>query len=73
MNQERTIELTLKNDQVVTLQFTSIGPTGHQLWQMFATSESLDTVQQLMNMPLESNDNSKKTGLITKMITRKKK
>ena len=49
MSQERTFQLLLKNDQVIELKFTSIDATGDQLWQMFATTNALDTVQQLIS------------------------
>jgi hypothetical protein len=48
MSQERTFQLQLKNDQSIELKFTSIEATGGRLWQMFATTESLDTVAQLI-------------------------
>jgi hypothetical protein len=48
MTQERTFRIQLKNDQVIELKFTSISATSDQLWQMFATSESLDIVEQLI-------------------------
>jgi hypothetical protein len=50
MSQERTFTLNLKNDQQIVLKFTPIATTGNQLWQMFATTESLNTVQQLTDM-----------------------
>ena len=49
MSQERTFQLLLKNDQTIELKFTSIDATRDQLWQMFATTEALDTVQQLIS------------------------
>jgi hypothetical protein len=49
MSQERTFQLLLKNDQVIELKFTSIDATRDQLWQMFATTNALDTVQQLIS------------------------
>jgi hypothetical protein len=48
MTQKRTFTLNLKNDQTVVLEFTPIAATGDRLWQMFATTEALDTVQQLI-------------------------
>ena len=50
MTQERTFTLNLKNDQQIVLKFSSIGATGDRLWQMFATTEALDTVEQIINM-----------------------
>jgi hypothetical protein len=49
MSQKRTFVLELKNDQAITLEFSPIETTGNRLWQMFATAEALDTVQQLIN------------------------
>ena len=46
--QERTIQLQLKNDSVIEFKFSPIDATGNQLWQMFATTEALDTVEQLI-------------------------
>ena len=48
MSQERTFQLPLKNDQTIELKFTSIEATGDRLWQMFATTEALDTVEQMI-------------------------
>ena len=49
MSQKRTFVLELKNIQAITLEFSSIEATGDRLWQMFATTEALDTVQQLIS------------------------
>jgi hypothetical protein len=49
MSQERTFQLQLKNDQNIELKFTPIAATGDRLWQMFATTESLDIVEQLIS------------------------
>jgi hypothetical protein len=49
MTQKRTFVLELKNDKAITLEFSSIDATGDRLWQMFATTEALDTVQQLIS------------------------
>ena len=49
MSQKRSFVLQLKNDQAITLEFTPIEATGDRLWQMFATSEALDIVQQLVD------------------------
>jgi len=46
--QERIIQLQLKNDSVIEFKFSPIDATGNQLWQMFATTEALDTVEQLI-------------------------
>lgn len=50
MSQQRKFELRLKNDQIIELEFTSIEVANNQLWQMFATTEALDMVQQLIDM-----------------------
>ena len=50
MSQQRKFELRLKNDQIIELEFTSIEVANNQLWQMFATTQALDTVQQLIDM-----------------------
>jgi hypothetical protein len=60
MSQERTFQLQLKNDQVVVLKFNSIEATGDRLWQMFATTEALDTVEQLI-APVEQTNSARKT------------
>jgi hypothetical protein len=54
MSQKRTFVLELKNDQKITLEFTSIDTTGNRLWQMFATTEALDIVQQLVDLGIET-------------------
>jgi len=50
MSQKRKFQLQLKNDQIIELEFTSIEVANNQLWQMFATTQALDTVQQLIDM-----------------------
>lgn len=50
MSQQRKFELRLKNDQIITLEFSSIEVAHNQLWQMFATTEALDMVQKLIDM-----------------------
>jgi hypothetical protein len=52
--QERTIQLQLKNDSVVEFKFSPIEATGNQLWQLFATTEALDTVEKLINLPVST-------------------
>lgn len=47
MIKEKTFQLQLKNDQSIELKFTSIPQTNNQLWQMFATTEALEIVQQM--------------------------
>jgi len=49
MPQEKTFQLQLKNDQIIELKFSSIAATGDRLWQMFVTTEALDTLEQLIN------------------------
>ena len=49
MSQKRTYVLELKNDQAITLEFTPIDATGNRLWQMFANTEALETVQRLID------------------------
>lgn len=46
---ERIFNIRLKNDQVIELRFTAIDQTNNQLWQTFATTEALDTVQALID------------------------
>jgi hypothetical protein len=50
MTQERTFTLNLKNDQQIVLKFTPIAATGDRLWQMFASSEALDTVEHIIGL-----------------------
>jgi hypothetical protein len=50
MSQQRKFELKLKNEQIITLEFSSIEVANNQLWQMFATTEALDIVQKLIDM-----------------------
>ena len=50
MTQERTFTLNLKNDQQIVLKFSSISATGDRLWQMFATTEALDTVEHIIGI-----------------------
>jgi hypothetical protein len=46
--QERIIQLKLKDDAVIEFKFSPIDATGNRLWQMFATTEALNTVEQLI-------------------------
>lgn len=68
MTQERTFQIPLKNDQTVELKFTSISATSDQLWQMFATTEALDALQQLI-----SQANPEVTSSARKVAPKKKK
>jgi hypothetical protein len=61
MSQKRSFVLQLKNDQAITLEFTPIEATGDRLWQMFATSEALDIVQQLIDSGTETKSARKVT------------
>lgn len=49
MAQEKLFTIQLKNDQTFQLKFTSIPATHDQLWQMFATTEALEMLQQLID------------------------
>ena len=50
--QEKKFQLQLKNDQSIELKFTSIEQTNGELWQMFATSQTLEVLKSLV----DSND-----------------
>ena len=50
MTQKRTFTLNLKNDQTIVLEFSPIAATGDRLWQMFATTEALDTVDHIIGI-----------------------
>jgi hypothetical protein len=64
MTQERTFKIPLKNDQTVELKFNSIAATSDQLWQMFATAEALDVLQQLIDASNpEQTKSARKTAL----------
>ena len=60
MAQDRTFTLELKNDQTITLKFSAIEATGDRLWQMFATTEALDIVEQLITSTIPDNLATKK-------------
>jgi hypothetical protein len=70
MSEKRTFVLELKNDQAITLEFTPIDATGNRLWQMFATTEALDTVQQLISAETRS---ARKTAPENSVVAKKKK
>jgi len=76
MAQDRTFTLELKNDQTITLKFSPIESTGDRLWQMFATTEALDIVEQLIkpNTPIET-ASVKKTSIVkqTPIVSKKQK
>lgn len=74
MSQERTFQLPLKNDQTIELKFTSIDATGDRLWQMFATTEALDMVQQLISQAdPETTSSARKTAPEKSTAVKKKK
>lgn len=73
MTQERTFTLDLKNDQQIVLKFSPIAATGDRLWQMFATTEALDTVQQLINLAPTSIVNPKPISKPAEKVAPKKK
>ena len=76
MSQKRTFVLQLKNDLSVTLEFTPIDATGDRLWQMFATTEALDTVRQIIDQSDTTETKSaKKTSpnLISGTVAKSKK
>jgi len=74
MAQERTFQLQLKNDQTIELKFTPIAATGDRLWQMFATTEALDTVQQLIAQTNPATTSSaRKTAPVKSTAVKKKK
>jgi len=73
MSQKRTFVLELKNDQAITLEFTPIEATGNRLWQMFATTESLDIVQQLIDTTAVVETKSARKTAPTKSVATKKK
>ena len=76
MAQDRTFTLELKNDQTITLKFSAIDATGDRLWQMFATTDALDIVEQLIkpNTPIET-ASVKKTSVVkqTPIVSKKQK
>jgi hypothetical protein len=72
MSQKRTFVLELKNNQAITLEFTPIEATGDRLWQMFATSEALDVVEQLTGNVIETKS-ARKTVPSKTTATKKKK
>ena len=73
MTKKRTFQLQLKNDQVITLEFTSIEVAHNQLWQMFATTEALDMLQQLIEQGNITETSSARKTLPEKSTVNKKK
>ena len=51
--QERTFQIQLKNDSVIEFKFSPIAATGDNLWQLFATTEALDTLKQLIESTVD--------------------
>jgi hypothetical protein len=72
--QERTIQLQLKNDSVIEFKFSPIDATGNRLWQMFATTEALDTVEQLIkSADVTETKSARKTPPTNSLVSKKKK
>jgi hypothetical protein len=51
--QERLFQIQLKNDSVIEFKFSPIAATGDNLWQMFATTEALNTLEQLIRSTVD--------------------
>jgi hypothetical protein len=68
MSQKRNFVLELKNGQNITLEFTSIDATGNRLWQMFATTEALDVVEQLVKPVDAIEPSATKESIPTKSV-----
>jgi len=83
MTQKRIFTLNLKNDQQIVLEFAPIAATGDRLWQMFATTEALDTVDHIIGIetaPVKSTPvakarpvNQSATKAVAKATTKPKK
>lgn len=74
MAQEKLFTVQLKNDQTFQLKFTSIPATHDQLWQMFATTDALEMLQQLINVAgTEVTSSARKTTPAKSVVTKKKK
>jgi len=73
--QERTIQLRLKNDSVIEFKFSPIDATGNRLWQMFATTEALDTLEQLIRSTADVTEtkSARKTPPVKSPLSKKKK
>ena len=72
MSQERTFTLNLKNDQQIVLKFSPISATGDRLWQMFATTEALDAVDQIIAIADTPSETVAKTKLARKIAPKGK-
>ena len=73
MSQKQTFVLELKNNQAITLEFTPIEATNNRLWQMFATTESLEMVQQLISADPSTETKSARKTMPEKSVVPKKK
>lgn len=62
MTIKRTFVLELKNDKTITLEFSPIEATGNRLWQMFATTEALDTVDMLIQPAVTETKSARKVA-----------
>lgn len=71
MTQKRTFTLHLKNDQQIVLEFSPITATGDRLWQMFATTEALDTVEHIIGIEPVPSKPVTKTKPTTKPVAKK--
>ena len=70
MSQKRNFVLELKNGQNITLEFTSIDATENRLWQMFATTEALDVVEQLVKPVDAIKTNTSEESTSTKSVAK---
>jgi hypothetical protein len=62
MTIKRTFVLELKNDKTISLEFSPIEATGNRLWQMFATTEALDTVDVLSQPAVTETKSARKVA-----------
>ena len=70
MTQKRTFTINLKNDQQLVLDFTPIAATSDRLWQMFATTEALDTLDQIIAVAPATTDSIVNPNPIEKSATK---
>lgn len=73
MTQKRAFQLKLKNDQIITLEFSSIEVANNQLWQMFATTEALDMVQRFIDVAEVTETKSARKSVPDSMLDNKEK
>ena len=73
--QERTFQIQLKNDSVIEFKFSPIAATGDNLWQMFATTEALDTLEQLIKSTVDVTEtkSARKIPPANSSVSKKKK